>query len=167
MEAYMKNIRMIRGRGVVTSKYVRELLISLQPSYDNMAFIPYIIEEVGMEKLVDWTVEMALFRLADRDFTIDDEFMDSMYSSINAYVIATGVDEETSKNDLFNSMLESDAGEWLDEAVGQLIPEMVKCDRVALVVLELERWDSRGKHYWDWVRLMGNLFVLERINEDG
>jgi hypothetical protein len=167
MEAHMKNIRMFRGRGDVTNKYVRELLISLQPSYDNMEFIPYVIDEVGMEKLIDWVVEMALFRLADRDYTIDDEFMDAMHSSISAYVIETGVDEETSKNDLFIGMLEGVAGEWLVEAAEQLISVMVNCDRAGLVVLELKRWDSRGKHYWDWVRLMGNLFVLERINEDG
>jgi hypothetical protein len=64
-------------------------------------------------------------------------------------------------------MLEGIAGEWLDRAVNQLVAEMVNCDRAGLVVLELKRWDSRGKYYWDWVRLMGNLFVLERINEDG
>jgi hypothetical protein len=132
-----------------------------------MAFIPFIIEEVGMEKLVDWVVEMALFRLADREHTIDDEFMSATVRSIRAYVIETGVDEETSKNDLFNTKLEIIAETWLGRAVNQLVVDTENCDRVALVVSELKRCDSRGKHYWDWVRLMGKLFVLERNNEDG
>jgi hypothetical protein len=87
--------------------------------------------------------------------------------SIRAYVIETGVDEETSKNDLFNTKLEIIAETWLGRAVNQLVVDTENCDRVALVVSELKRCDSRGKHYWDWVRLMGKLFVLERNNEDG
>jgi hypothetical protein len=167
MEAHMKNIRMIRGKGVVTSKYVRETLISIQPFFDNKEFIPFIINEVGMEKLVDWVVEMALFRLADRDLTIDDEFMGAMVRSIRAYVIKNGVSEETYKKDLFNTKLEIIAETWLGRAVNQLVADTENCDRTALVVSELKRRDTRGKYYWVWVRLMGKLFVLERINEDG